>query len=152
MELLYRGTKDGSSSKDFHSKCDNKGPTITLFKNEKEFIFGGFTSISWTDNRGRLTASDSFIFTLTNIHNTEPTKFNRTNNQYGVYHGIDYGPYFGNGPNIGCYSDFLKVDSYSKFENYQDSLGKGISIFTGDLNNSNRNFKIIEVEVFKLFN
>ena len=35
MELLYRGTRDGSRSRDFHSKCDNKGSTITLFKNEK---------------------------------------------------------------------------------------------------------------------
>jgi len=93
MELLYRGARDGSSSKDFHSKCDNKGPTITLFKNEKGFIFGGFTSISWTDNKGWLTAPDSFIFTLTNIHNIEPNKFNRTNNEYGVYHNIGYGPW-----------------------------------------------------------
>ena len=141
MELLYRGTRDGSSSRDFHSKCDNKGPTITLFKNEKGFIFGGFTSISWTDNKGWLTAPDSFIFTLTNIHNTEPTKFNRTNNQYGVYHNIEYGAYFGNGPNIGCYSDFLKENSHFQFDSYQDNLGKGISIFTGDLNNSNHSFK-----------
>ena len=32
MELLYRGTRDGSTGKDFHSKCNNKVATITLFK------------------------------------------------------------------------------------------------------------------------
>ena len=29
MQLLYRGTKDGMYSKNFHEKCDNKGATIT---------------------------------------------------------------------------------------------------------------------------
>ena len=48
MELIYRGTRDGSNCKIFHNKCDNQGPTICLFKNEKGNIFGGYTSISWT--------------------------------------------------------------------------------------------------------
>ena len=42
MELLYRGTRDGMSSNSFHNKCNNKGPTISLFKNEKGYIFGGY--------------------------------------------------------------------------------------------------------------
>jgi len=33
MELLYRGTRDGSESKTFHNKCDNQGPTICLCEN-----------------------------------------------------------------------------------------------------------------------
>jgi hypothetical protein len=75
MELLYRGSRDGSTSKDFHDRCDNKGPTICLYKNDKDYIFGGYASISWTNDGGYRPASDSFIFTLTNIHGTEPTKF-----------------------------------------------------------------------------
>ena len=35
MELIYRATRDGSKSKDFHNLCDNKGPTICLYQNEK---------------------------------------------------------------------------------------------------------------------
>ena len=152
MELLYRGSRDGSKSTDFHSKCDNQGPTITLFKNEKGYIFGGYASISWTNNGSWQTANDCFIFTLTNIHKTEPTKFNRNiNNIYGVLHGTNYGPYFGGGPNVGCYENYLTGDSSSSFTIYQDNLGKGISIFTGDLNNNNSSYKIKEVEVFKLF-
>ena len=30
MELLYRGTRDGMSSKNFHDKCDNQGKTIII--------------------------------------------------------------------------------------------------------------------------
>ncbi len=81
MELLYRGSRDGSKSSDFHSKCDNQGPTITLFKNEKGYIFGGFASISWKSNNSWQSVNDCFIFTLTNIHQTNPTKFNKNNNE-----------------------------------------------------------------------
>ena len=48
MNLLYRGTRDGMTSFNFHNKCDNKGKTICLFLNDKGNIFGGYASISWT--------------------------------------------------------------------------------------------------------
>ena len=35
MRLIFRGTRDGMTSKDFHNKCDNKGKTISLFLNDK---------------------------------------------------------------------------------------------------------------------
>ena len=52
MELLYRGTRDGMSANAFHNKCNNKGPTISLFKNEKGYIFGGYMSINWQGGDG----------------------------------------------------------------------------------------------------
>ena len=75
MKLLYRGSRDGTTSQDFHDKCDNKGKTISLYLNDKGNIFGGYSSIPWTKNGGDKTANDCFLFTLTNIFNTEPTKF-----------------------------------------------------------------------------
>ena len=30
LHLLYRATEDGFTANDFHSKCDNHGPTISL--------------------------------------------------------------------------------------------------------------------------
>ena len=38
MELLYRGTRDGMSADAFHNRCNNKGPTISLFKNENGYL------------------------------------------------------------------------------------------------------------------
>ena len=75
MELLFRGSRDGMTSKDFHDKCDNKGQTITLYQNQKGNIFGGYTSIPWTSDGKWHNDKNSFLFTLTNIHNIEPTKF-----------------------------------------------------------------------------
>ena len=34
MELLYRGTRDGMTSNEFHNKCINKGKTLCLFLND----------------------------------------------------------------------------------------------------------------------
>ena len=45
--LLFRASRDGFASSVFHSKCDNKGPTITVVKSGGN-IFGGFTENAWT--------------------------------------------------------------------------------------------------------
>ena len=42
--LLYRGSDHGWKDKDFHSRCDHKGPTISLFKIKKGDCIGGFTT------------------------------------------------------------------------------------------------------------
>ena len=148
MELIYRGSRDGQ---DFHKKCDNKGETITLIKNEKGNIFGGYASIPWTSDNSYHSAPDSFLFTLTNIYGTQPTKFSNRNDQKEVYHNYSCGPRFGGGNDLGIYQDFKKDGGWSNFPyTYQDNLGKGKSIFTGDLNNNNINFKIKEIEIFKI--
>ena len=45
--LLFRASRDGFAGQTFHSKCDNKGPTVTVVKSGAN-VFGGFTEISWT--------------------------------------------------------------------------------------------------------
>ena len=68
-------------SKNFHDKCDNQGQNITLCKNEKDYIFGGYASIPWKTDGGWVKAKNNFVFTLTNIHNIEPIKFPSKNNE-----------------------------------------------------------------------
>ena len=151
LELLYRGTRDGSGSNYFHFKCDNQGPTICLYQNDKNNIFGGFASISWTSDGNYHSAPDSFLFTLTNIHKTEPAKFPNTDKKYSVYHHSNDGPSFGYFNDMGIYQDFLNQDSYTNFPcRYQDTLGKGKSVFTGNMNNDINYFKMKEIEVFKV--
>ena len=87
---------------------------------------------------------------MTNIYDIEPTKFPNINIKKGVCHDSSRGPYFGYDSNIGIYQDFLKEDSRANFSEYQDILGKGKSIFTGNLDNNKRDFKVKEIEVFKI--
>ena len=151
-DLLYRGTRDGASSEVFHEKCDDKGPTLCLYKNDVGNIFGGYASISWKKDDGTQPAKDSFIFTLTNIFGIEPTKFNDKNTNKNVNHASDYGPSFGeHSSDISIYEDFLNKNSYSNFpEQYNDTIGRGKSIFTGGNDSSKKEFKIKEIEVFKV--
>ena len=49
--LLFRASRDGFAASEFHSKCDNKGPTVTVVKSGAN-IFGGFTEKPWTNSVG----------------------------------------------------------------------------------------------------
>ena len=51
-ELLFRKTRDGSTPKDFHDKCDNKGITIVFIETTKGYKFGGYTELQWDKSNG----------------------------------------------------------------------------------------------------
>ncbi len=47
LSLLYRGSRDGWMGKDFHSRCDLKGPTLTLIQILDSDCIGGFSRSDW---------------------------------------------------------------------------------------------------------
>ena len=64
-------------------------------------------------------------------------------------HHSSYGPSFGEGCDICINQDFY--NSSTDFPcRYKDILGKGRSIFSGNIDNSS-SVKIKEIEVFKLY-
>ena len=105
-----------------------------------------YASIDLTSYGNYRSATDSFIFTLTNKYNIEPTKFPNTDTRYSINDNSNSGPRFGGGHDI--YIGF--TSNYTNFPSsaYKDVLGKGYSIFKG--NNDNYNFNLKEIEVFKL--
>ena len=146
-------------SKELKKKAQEKGKeennNINEDENKKDddkgFIFGGYASIPWTSDGNYHKAPDCFIFTLTNIHNTDPTKFPTKDKNQGTYHVSEYGPTFGEACDIYISSDYINSNSSSDYPcRYKDILGKGKSIFTGDFNNNNGSFKLKEIEVFLL--
>ena len=44
--LIYRASRNGWAIANFHSCCDNKGPTVTVVK-YGNYIFGGYTEQPW---------------------------------------------------------------------------------------------------------
>ena len=131
MELLYRGSRDGMSGEAFHNKCNNKGSTISLIKNEKGYIFGGYASNDWQGGNGNYkSAPDSFIFTLTNMYDISPTKFPNLDNKNSIWNNPSYGPVFGDGK----FDIAIRYPSshFTHFPSaYKDILGKGCNIFKG---------------------
>ena len=58
-KLLYRASRDGWASSNFHSCCDNKGPTVTVIKSGN-YIFGGYADQSWDGKSYFKVAHSSF--------------------------------------------------------------------------------------------
>ena len=48
--LIYRASEHGYTAESFHQYCDDKGPTLVLIKSSEGWIFGGYTTQSWSGN------------------------------------------------------------------------------------------------------
>ena len=86
FKLVYRASRDGDSAKEFHKRCDEIGPNLTLIQTDRNVKFGGFTNYGWEIPKevGTLSSSedgvqkpdnDSFCFSLTSkkiyLHNKD---------------------------------------------------------------------------------
>ena len=47
-KLIYRASEHGYTAKSFHEYCDDKGPTLAIIKSSEGWIFGGYTTQSWS--------------------------------------------------------------------------------------------------------
>jgi hypothetical protein len=122
LKLLYRGSRDGFRSSNFHEKCDGQSDTITLIRTTKDFIFGGYTPLSW-DSMDKYKADSShrsFVFTITDSHNLISRKFGLKPDysQYAILGNSSYGPIFGDGHPI-CVCDNCSTcnNNYTKIQN-----------------------------------
>ncbi len=76
--------------KAFHEKCDNKGPTVSLFKTHDDQEIGGFTAASWKSESGKQTDENAFLFNL-----SKQFLFPVVDPEYALYKFSDEGPCFG---------------------------------------------------------
>jgi hypothetical protein len=105
--LLYRGSRDGFGAEDFHSKCDEKSPTLTIIKaQDSDFIFGCYTEAEWDSSGGFKLDPNAFLFSLTNKDN-KPCKMNVIDPTRAIFCDSDLGPIFGGDDKIG--SDDLHI-------------------------------------------
>ncbi len=47
-KLLYRASEHDYTGRSFHEYCDDKGPTLIVIKSSGGWIFGGYTTRSWS--------------------------------------------------------------------------------------------------------
>ncbi|CAM4790217.1 unnamed protein product [Rotaria magnacalcarata] len=148
-DLIYKATRDGFDANAFHSRCNNKGPTMTIIQSNNNCLFGGYTTIPWTSDNSYRSDTTAFLFTLTNPHDIQPTKYMIGGGTiaYAVHHGDDRGPTFGGGHDIYlANSSNSNNSSYIGFPMaYVDTTGKGNKTFTGAFN-----FTAADIEVFRL--
>ncbi len=100
--LIYRASEHGYTSYSFHKYCDDKGPTLIVIKSDGGWIFGGYTTQSWSENSPNSFSScekkddDAFIFTLKNPHRVEPSRYFSNKEMKGtICCNHNFGPHFG---------------------------------------------------------
>ena len=141
FELIYKMTKDEENN--FHNKCDNIGPTLTVIKIKKNKIsesynrIGGFTSINWDSSEQFKIDEQAFIFSL-----TQKKVYRAKSPFHSIYCSQNYGPCFG------CKSSSPGLLIKGKTGGYINS-----DIFPDQENNFTcglKEFIIDELEVYKV--
>jgi BTB/POZ domain-containing protein KCTD9 len=150
--LLYRGTRDGFGAQDFHSKCDNKSPTLSICKaHESSFIFGGFASVSLNGSETWKSDPNAFLFSLTNKDNQPlKMKINPNAHQYAIQCNLSYGPIFGR-CDIAIFNNANKsMESWSnlgvsyKHPQYAQGTNEAETFLAGSYK-----FRLNEIEVYQ---
>ena len=149
FKLLYRGSQDGFSAKDFHSKCDGHANTLTIIKAKNSgFIFGAFTSAKWDCSGNYKLDPNAFIFSLKNKEK-KPCKLNTTNAAYSMACSPTCGPIFGYGIDIQINFNSNENISYSnlgsvyRHPKYAFGSNEAKSFLAGS-----HEFKLSEIEVY----
>lgn len=138
FKLLYKGTIDGDTLDMFHNKCDNQGATISFIESTDNQIFGGYASKSWNkNNQGDIPDPYSFLFNL-NLKKKYPVSNNK-----GLMK--DYICDFGG-------SGFHELWIFTDFSSRGGGCdnGKGYNFKNYELSGGKRDFKIKELEVYKV--
>jgi len=150
----WRASLDGWSANTFHSLCDNRGPSVTIIR-VGQYIFGGYTSASWSSSNKWLYSSTAFIFSLVNKPGWGPVTFKppgtHSSYQRATYCYYNYGPSFGGGHDIhiATYAS-SNTNSYSNLgHGYSPPAGHSYhTSFTKAFLAGSYNFQPDEVEVF----
>jgi hypothetical protein len=106
LSLLFRGTRDGLTNEEFHSKCDNKGCTLTVIETTFGKVFGGYSNTAWSSNNNWDMSNKAFLFALSGCGILSPCKMKLkdANDEHAIYCGKTHGgPIFGGGHDMHVY-------------------------------------------------
>ncbi|XP_056112412.1 interferon-induced protein 44-like [Rhinichthys klamathensis goyatoka] len=64
LTLLYKASVHGYNASAFHQRCDHQGPTLLVAYNRSGYIFGGYTSVDYTQSGRQITDEEAFLFSI----------------------------------------------------------------------------------------
>ena len=136
----------GWSSGNWHPRVDNRGPTLTVIRTSKGYIFGGYTEQNWK-HAGYRKDPNAWLFWLKCYAKLPPTRVPvKAGSPHAIFAHQSYGPTFGGGHDIYLTSNLRK--GYSNWcHTYPRPAGYKSAIF---LTGSNAAKTITEVEVYKV--
>ena len=134
--LRFQASRDGFTGKEFHHQCDNVPNLLIVIQTHTKYLFGAFTTVPFQASANGVFSRDpnSFLFTLTNPHDIEPTLLPSTGDEKAVFSVTNYGPIFGGSHDL-LISENCNTDGKSYFNpksSFSDPTGKGFRLFTGE--------------------
>ena len=143
IKLLYRGSRDGDSTKTCHELCDNKQNVLIVMKSETDYMFGGYSKIGFkTSEWDKKVDDNSFLFSI---------------NLKKIYPAIKGQKVISHAPESAGLCFYGSLAFYDKFmnQNNWNSSSESSKYFNGldhkyEINGGNYNFKFKEIEVFQL--
>ena len=143
FELIFRGTRDGGTSKIFHQKCDGVPKTITIIKTIKGLKFGGYIEKEWKSKGLWVTDDENcFIFSLDLKKIYNPIK-GKDKYYFKKNNGPNFSE-FGLADNL-FEKSTLNINKKELANNFFKSFDKDYEINGGE-----REFQAEELEVFKI--
>lgn len=151
LKLLYKISRDGGSPQTIHNLCDNKGPTVTIFYNTDNNVYGGYLSDSWRSTGSWCADKSSFLFQLYSNFKWQPNMFPLIKEKkFNVFFAANHGPAFDN--LLSFEGDIQKTSNY--YEMNTEKLFDGSYYVTGSANpksiaNGHNNVADLEVYLVK---
>ena len=141
-KLIYRASDDGDDAETFHQKCDGISGTLTIIKTKDDWIFGGYTSVTWdTESEDEKKDLNSFVFSI----NLEKIYYASEQKEYCIYCDSNKGPSF-----IGMFSlEESMLNMANKVNPWGVQCYNGESL-PCEINGGKKEFYIEEVEVFQV--
>ena len=149
FNLLYRATRDGDNSNNFHSRVDNKNSTLTIIKTTSGSKFGVFLEVPFKQTGNSIVDDKSFIFSLNlkKIYNSKK----------GFYVLNDYDSINNSGYFLDLCDRPIRISNncLSNNKSYTDKSNV-IYAFLGferdyELNNNQQYFTVGEMETYQIY-
>ena len=143
-KLIYRASEHGGEAEDFHEQCDGVEGTLVIIKTKDDFLFGGYTKVSWDEEEEGKEKNDTnaFVFSI----NLEKLYFYFDDRKrFNIICDKNKGP---------CFVGMLEVQEHIlKGKGFVSALG--IQSFEGEnekyeINGGKNEFIIEEMEVFRV--
>ena len=155
-KLLYRASRDGFFSEDFHLKCDKKPNTFIIIKSTSGHVFGGYTKQQWSiDSIASKADPDAFLFSFINSEN-KPLVMKCQEPDKAIGFNCGTGPIFGgtSGTRDLCIwtnsdentKSYSNLGSSYKHPVYLRGSAEAKSFLAGSYN-----FQTVEIEVYSIF-
>ena len=141
--LLYKASKDGDSSRKFHSLCDYISPTITFVETTDGWKFGGYTDKCWeseihTSDDNYKASPNAFLFSL-NLKKKYTSEYDNAE----MFCSLVRGPTFGYGHDLSisdkCFTHTSNCNSPCTFSGMETK---------NEFNGGKHTFIVKELEVY----